>query len=162
MISYKEYFSNEIFDLIKNKSYLKEMYKLKFNVDKVPILYIQQIKDVVLYNYPNSNVFLVLNDGVPIGYTTGSVSGNKFILNDPIISNKYINKGIEQKLVLRTISTVKSKIGVSIFKPSMLSTKVKFILKEVLNKKIKKSKVSPVIKKNIFSKLKRIKFIKKK
>ena len=162
MISYKAYFSEDVYDLIKNKSFLKELYKLEYNKEVVPKLYLQKIKDILLFRYPNTNVFLALKEGVPIAYVTGHVSNNKFILYDPIVSNKYLNKGVEEKLILKAINQVHSKKGLTVFEPSMISKKVASILKLIQTKRNKTTKVKRVFKKGLFSRNVNLKLIKKK
>ncbi len=157
MITYKNYSSKKLFDLIHNYSYLKEIYKVKFNTSSVPAIYSQDIKDVLFRNYPNTHIFLALNENTPVAFLNGSYNKNNNCFTiEAVFASKRLSPAeqelIKGKLMLRAISHARVKEKTVNFAPSVfLSKEIKDIFKKIHTRKIDSKRLTYVPDKKFLS-----------
>lgn len=157
MISYIDYSSRKLFDLIHNYPYLKELYKINFNKTTVPPIYSQDIKDVLFRRYPNTHIFLALKENTPVAFLTGSYdkNSNGFTIENVVVSKKLTaaeQSLITGKIMLRAVSHARIKEKVVNFAPSIFLLKeVRDIFKKIPSRSKTKSSLNYVSDKRFFS-----------
>jgi len=165
MISYKEYFGDQIYkEIVHNPNYLKELYKLIYNVDKVPLAYSQKIKTFLLTNVSNSGVFVAFKDKKPIAFLKGSVTNNNFSIDAVSVSKNLASKDdvkkLEGKLILRSIAYMRVKKNMTNFNASyLLSSSSKLMFRAIASRQNKSS--LNILPENNFSKKSGFKVFKK-
>jgi hypothetical protein len=144
MITYKQYFGNEIYEKIVHKpEFLKEVYKVYFNSNKLPISYSQKIKDQLLKDVLNTSLFMAFENKKLIAIAQGSVLKDHFTLNHFSVL-KEINKPlIEQKLIARAIGYLRVKKNIKHFESSyILSPETTSSFKKIFSRENKSKRIS--------------------
>jgi hypothetical protein len=153
MITYKQYFGNEIYEkIISNPETLKEIYKVYFNVEKVPLAYSQKIKNSLLKEVSRTSLFMAVENKQVIAIAQGSIVKNNFTL-DHFSTRVGIDKSkIETKLISRAIGYLRVKKNIISFDSSyMLSEKTIASFKSVFNRTNKSKKIN-YLSEGLFSK----------
>ncbi|NCP71786.1 hypothetical protein GW835_00115 [archaeon] len=144
MITYKQYFGNEIYEKIIHKpEFLKEVYKIYFNVEKIPISYSQKIKNQLLKDVLNTSLFMAFENKKLIAIAQGSVFKDHFTLNHFFVLKGTNKSLIEQKLITRAIGYLRVKKDIKHFESSyILSPETTNSFKKMFSRENKSKRIS--------------------